>query len=374
LEEKLKKRKILTERRQGEDIEHEEMSSPRINKKSVQLSYVELPVSNRPYKDENGNPIFLNDNNCYRLQHINCEIARQCIEKYMQKIFGYKFNLKKKLEIVKLDYAYITKTVRVYYTKKIEMNRTFKPMKPNNMTDGFKFHQSKKISKFRINRNVTNEKSELENALLKAKDGLTVIDKSLKFVDCTKCNGFGFERCQFCDFNIANICSECIKLIYKPTEDKICHLKECDLRANRKCVYGRGHRFCRSCLGKGKVFQFASIKAAVDQTIKKECRPSQLLQEDERFKVRTIEKQGLLQGLKMKTEIFANEIPDKFYLPGCENEFVLKYQIVEVELIRVQIVCIKWKKQDYKLYIIGRNNHVVALESIRRGGNCDDSD
>ena len=66
------------------------------------------------------------------------------------------------------------------------MNRTFKPMKPNNMTDGFKFQQSKKISKFRINRNVTNEKSELENALLKAKDGLTVIDKSLKFVDCTK--------------------------------------------------------------------------------------------------------------------------------------------------------------------------------------------
>ena len=70
LEEKLKKRKILTERRQGEDIEHEEMSSPRINKKSVQLSYVELPVSNRPYKDENGIPIFLNDNNCYRLKFV----------------------------------------------------------------------------------------------------------------------------------------------------------------------------------------------------------------------------------------------------------------------------------------------------------------
>jgi len=367
-EEKLKKIKV--DKKQSESSSDEEMNS----RSNIKLSYAKLPNSNRPYKDENGLPIILNDENCYRLQHISPEMARQCIERYLQKLFGYKINLRKNLEIITTEHAYITKTATEYFTKAIELIRTFKSMKPNNIKDGIKFLQKRKRSKFKINKKIVNEKEEVLKALLKAKNGLNIIDKSLKFVDCVKCQGFGFERCQSCDLNIANICTYCIQLIYKPTREKDCNLNECHLRAKRDCVYGYNHRFCKSCLGKGKVFQFASIKAEVDQNSKKECKPSDILLADDKFKVRSIEKRGLLQGVKMKTEIIESEVPSNFFVPGHETEFVLKYQVVEVELIRVQIVYIRWRKQVCKLYIIGRNNHVISLEPIKRRGNCVDSD
>ena len=59
-------------------------------------------------------------------------------------------------------------------------------MKPNNMKDGIKFPQNRKISKFIVNKNEINEKEEVVKALLKAKKGLNIVDRSLKFVDCVK--------------------------------------------------------------------------------------------------------------------------------------------------------------------------------------------
>ena len=77
-------------------------------------------------------------------------------------------------------------TATEYFTKVIELTRAFKPMKPNNMKDGLKFRQNSKRPKFRVNKKVINEKEEVIKALLKAKNGLNIIDKSLKFVDCVK--------------------------------------------------------------------------------------------------------------------------------------------------------------------------------------------
>ena len=59
-------------------------------------------------------------------------------------------------------------------------------MKPNNMKDGIKLPQNRKISKFIVNKNLINEKEEVVKALLKAKKGLNIVDRSLKFVDCVK--------------------------------------------------------------------------------------------------------------------------------------------------------------------------------------------
>ena len=60
-EEKLKKIKV--DKKLGESSSDEEMSS----RSNIHLSYAKLPNSNRPYKGENGLPIILNDDNCYRL-------------------------------------------------------------------------------------------------------------------------------------------------------------------------------------------------------------------------------------------------------------------------------------------------------------------
>ena len=64
-----------------------------------------------------------------------------------------------------------------------------------------------------------------------------------------------------------------------------------------------------------------------DQNSKKECKPSDILLADDKFKVRAIEKRGLLQGVKMKTEIIESKVPSNFFVPGHETEFVLKYQV-----------------------------------------------
>ena len=59
-EEKLKKIKV--DKKQSESSSDEEMNS----RSNIKLSYAKLPCSNRPYKDENGMLIILNDDNCYR--------------------------------------------------------------------------------------------------------------------------------------------------------------------------------------------------------------------------------------------------------------------------------------------------------------------
>ena len=59
-EEKLEKIKV--DKKQGESSSDEEMNL----RSNIKILYTKLPNSNRPYKDENGMPIILNDDNCYR--------------------------------------------------------------------------------------------------------------------------------------------------------------------------------------------------------------------------------------------------------------------------------------------------------------------
>jgi len=108
-----------------------------------------------------------------------------------------------------------------------------------------------------------NQKKDVQEVLDKIESGLFAfsivsIEDDPAEINCTDCQGLGYETCDMCDGNGGNSCLECNGdgTIWDEDEDTSKPCDECDGRGEISCEYcgGGGSNNCDECNGDGYIY------------------------------------------------------------------------------------------------------------------------